>query len=121
MASAIYRAFKKYKLEFEAENKPKQGPETITVTNLEYRIQFFTDRVMLQLSDPRFKGLKELAVYEQNGLYKYTSGHFATFEEARNALHDVKSKGFVDAFVIAFQEGKRINVNEARKLDGSLK
>jgi N-acetylmuramoyl-L-alanine amidase len=108
-------------LEFEAENKPIPEQETLTVRNLEYRVQFFTDKVMLQLSDPRFKDLKELAVYEQDGLYKYTSGHFTTFEEARAALHKVKSNGFNDAFVIAFQDGNRIDVNEARRLDGSLK
>jgi N-acetylmuramoyl-L-alanine amidase len=117
MASAIYRAFKQYKTEFEIENKPKEEEVIVVSIGLEYRIQFFTDRVMIELSDPRFSGLSDLDIYEQGGLYKYTSGHFTTFDEARLAISAVKAKGFGDAFVVAFKEGKRISISEARSLE----
>jgi N-acetylmuramoyl-L-alanine amidase len=120
MASAIYRAFKAYKLEFELENKPKDITEEVVVmpSSLDYRIQFFTDRIMVSLSDPRFSGLQDLEMYEADGLYKYTSGHFSTFEEARGHLEVVRDVGFEDAFIVAFNEGKRIAISDARALEG---
>ncbi len=121
MASAIYRAFKQYKIEFEIENKPKENGVIVIATGLEYRIQFLTERVMVELSDPRFSGLTDLEMYQQDGLYKYTSGHFATFDKAMSTLSAVKAKGFNDAFIVAFSKGKRISVKDARSLETSLK
>jgi N-acetylmuramoyl-L-alanine amidase len=119
MASAIYRAFKRYKLEFEMENKPREETTEVVVmsSGLDYRIQFFTDRVMVPLSDPRFAGLMDMEMYRQDGLYKYTSGHFDNFDEARSHLDTVREKGFQDAFIVVFKEGRRITVNEARSLE----
>lgn len=121
MASAIYRAFKQYKIEFEIENKPREEKPVVMATQLDYRIQFFANQVMVELSDPRFEGLPNLEIYEQSGLYKYTSGHFSTFEEARSRVSAIKAKGFTDAFVVAFSEGKRISVKSARELESGQK
>jgi N-acetylmuramoyl-L-alanine amidase len=119
MASAIYRAFKQYKKEFEMENKPMEQERQVKDRDLDYRIQFYADRVMVPLSDPRFKDIKEPEMYRQDGLYKYTSGHFVTFEDARSQLSEIRTAGFTDAFVVAFSEGKRIPVNEARALEAA--
>lgn len=122
MASAIYRAFKQYKLEYEKENKPKEVAETIQQNDiiesgLSFRVQFYTKNMMVELSDPRFAGLKEMDVYHHNGLYKYTSGRFSSFAKAREYLPEVIDKGFEGAFVVAFKDNKRIPIDEARSLE----
>lgn len=136
LASAIYRAFKDYKLEFEKENKayayraealkqnqPEQEQEKEVITDtspapreLEFLVQFYTSPRQLPLSDPRFKQLPEISYYEHNGLYKYTSGHFSRMEEASKHQTKVRKQGFGDAFVIAVYQGKRIPISEARQI-----
>ena len=129
MASAIYRSFKQYKLDYELENKvivareeiekkPETEPETvITAKGLNYRVQFFTSPNMILLSDPRFSGLTDMAFYEHNGLYKYTTGMFPNTIEAAKHLAQVRDLGFKDAFIAAFNDNQRISLEEARKLE----
>ena len=118
MASAIYRAFKKYKLDFEKENELKETtPIVIMESELSYRVQFFTFKNLLALSDTRFLGIPDLHVYDHNGLYKYTSGDFETFDEARAHIPELTKKGFEGAFIVAFKSNKRISVTEARELE----
>ena len=131
MASAIYRAFKEYKREFEKENdaweyrkkivnSTSNESEKVKTINpvvkqaVDYRVQFYTSPRQLPLSDSRFKGLAELSYYEHNGVYKYTSGSFATLDEATTHRKVVRSTGFSDAFVVAFHKDSRVSISEAK-------
>ncbi len=130
MASAIYRAFKEYKIEFERENavdnevvEVQEEEELVKPTeaiknDVEYRVQFYTHRSKLPSSDKRFASLSAIAVYEHNGLFKYTAGSFNQLEEAKTYMKTVRSKGYKDAFVVAFYKDKRISLSEASKIDG---
>ncbi len=128
MASAIYRAFKAYKLEFEKENKPIEVKELVDegnppletkeiISGLDYRIQFYTSPMQLVLSDPRFKNLTGLSYYSHNGMYKYTSGHFRLLDHALKHQKLVRKKGFPDAFIVPFYEGERITLKQAKKIE----
>lgn len=116
MASAIYRAFKEYKLTYEKENAVVEVPKPDRATDVEFRIQFFTSPQELPLNDQKFKGIKDIASYYHNGLYKYTSGNYLTNNEAEHDLSGIRSKGFKDAFVVAFHKNERISVSEAKRL-----
>ncbi len=133
MASAIYRAFKEYKIEFEKENnayeyrkqvvdddnltsEPVKSIEPQTNNNVVFKVQFYTSPRQLLLSDTRFNKLDNLSYYEHNGLYKYTSGSFTSLDHAKAHQKQVKSKGFTDAFVVAFHHNSRISISEAVKL-----
>ena len=63
-----------------------------------------------------YRDLPEVKKYFQNGLYKFTSGNFASFKEASAFRAEVISKGFKDAFVVPFYKDKRITNEEARRL-----
>ena len=131
MASAIYRAFKEYKREFEKENNAWEYRKHVANTDTDnsakiklidpekksgviYRVQFYTSPRQLPLSDSRFKGLEILSYYKHNGMYKYTSGSFSDIQNASNHQKKVRSAGFLDAFVVAFFENKRISLNDAK-------
>jgi len=121
MASAIYRAFKEYKREFEQENnaweyrkESVKSIDPVTKQVVDYRVQFYTSPRQLKLSNPRFGKLSNLSYYEHNGMYKYTSGNFPTVEDAKIYQKKVKDAGFSDAFVIAFYKGNRISISEAQ-------
>ncbi len=117
LASAIYRAFKEYKQEFEKQNKVVAKAETKTTRpDLKYRVQFYTNKKNIPLTNRRFKKVSDVQVYQQNGMYKYTSGEFSTPDSANVHLKTVKKAGFKDAFVVVFKEGKRITLKEAKQL-----
>ncbi|MBC8321699.1 MAG: N-acetylmuramoyl-L-alanine amidase [Bacteroidetes bacterium] len=133
MASAIYRAFKEYKREFEKENNAweyrKQivkaydgdSAEAKVKTTAEnptpiYKVQIYTSPLLIPTTHLRFKKLENLSYYKHNGIYKYTSGSFETLEQAYIYRKKVRSKGFPDAFVVAFLNNNRITITEASLL-----
>lgn len=130
LASAIYRAFKAYKLAYEKENKPvtvkqivKEGnqpdEEKTASSPLDYRVQFYTSPMQLELSSPRLKNLPALSYYLHNGLYKYTTGHFGTLKKALRYQAEVRNKGFKDAFVVAFLNNNRITIAQAKQIESA--
>jgi len=117
MASAIYRAFKEYKIAYEKENAVVEPITSQANTGLDYRIQFYTNPKELSLSDNMFKGIDKLAIYNHNGLYKYTSGHFSNLQKANEQLGEIRKKGFNDAFIVVFNNDMRITSDEAKRLE----
>jgi hypothetical protein len=57
-------------------------------------------------------------VERHEGLYKYTIGSFSTYGQANNMRSTVLSKGINGAFVVAYRDGRRIPVADARKFTG---
>jgi N-acetylmuramoyl-L-alanine amidase len=132
MANAMFSAFEKYKSDLEGvtsvTNKPiieevpeapKQNlPTTVEPTKelVTFRIQIETSEVKLAKNANRFKGF-EVMEYQQDGFFKYTTGQFENDFKAANAYkNELRQKGFPNAFVVAFQNGERINLEKAIKL-----
>lgn len=49
-----------------------------------------------------------------NGVTRYTAGVFVAFNSADEAKQSIREMGYSDAFVVAYQNGKRISISEAR-------
>ena len=77
-----------------------------------FKIQFLTASSKLANNDRRLKGLQPVDYYVENGIYKYTYGASTDYNAVRSKLKTVTSK-FKDAFIIAFKNDKKVNVNEA--------
>ncbi len=64
--------------------------------------------------------VKDLAAVEKqttaSGSLRYTSGSFATFEEAEAYKKELENKGFVDGFVIAMFKNEIVSIQEAMEL-----
>lgn len=58
-------------------------------------------------------GLPVVNAEQIEGLNKYTTGSFATYQDARNSRESVRSKGVESPFVVAYSNGKRVTVQEA--------
>ncbi|MFI5149427.1 MAG: hypothetical protein ACHQRM_06805 [Bacteroidia bacterium] len=70
-----------------------------------------------QISGEKFRGLNPLtAETTPQGFYRYTAGVFTHFEKADKAKGEIRAMGFNDAFVVAFYNGKRIPINDARAM-----
>jgi hypothetical protein len=61
---------------------------------------------------------RPVLVERHNGLYKYTVGSFSTYSQASDFRSTVLSRGIKGAFVVAYRNGKRINVMDARRATG---
>lgn len=97
--------------------EPKDTTTTKPVPRkVSFRVQFAASSANKPLTSPEFSALKDVKVYLMNSLYRYTTGDFATLEEAVAWQSQVQGKGFKDAFVVAFYNEQRISPQEAIKL-----
>lgn len=77
-----------------------------------FKIQILTSSRPLAANDKRLKGLKGVEHYREDGLYKYTYGASADYNKMVRTRREIAPK-FKDAFIIAFKNGKKVNVNAA--------
>ena len=81
-----------------------------------FKIQIAASGKKLDLTPSNFKGLNNLSLNTDGGsLYKYMYGNTSNYNEAKDNLAEAKAKGFEGAYIVAFKDGKKINVQEALK------
>lgn len=67
------------------------------------------------ISQDLFKGFAPLMGEKvSTGITRYTAGIFLDFSNADEAKKAIRDLGYSDAFVVAFKDGKRVGVREAR-------
>ena len=131
MAESMFTAFRKYKNELEGVEEEVVGPaipnnaseeeekppvEPDNADDVIFRVQVETSEKKIPLTSPRFSGYKVFE-YEQSGLFKYTIGsHVNDFSAANDMKNNLRQNGFQHAFVVAFLNGERINLQKAIKL-----
>ena len=79
-----------------------------------FKVQFLTSEKKLPAGSPKLKGMNDVGFYRDGKLYKYTSGATTDYEEARKIMKNVRST-YKDAFIIAFRNGERTDLQEAIK------
>lgn len=85
-----------------------------TNTKLFFAVQIAVSRNDLPCLPENFKGVESVWKQEQYGLYKYYSGRLATFTDAE-ALKQKVVEHYPDAYLVAFEKDKKIDLNEAKK------
>lgn len=130
MASSMFTAFEKYKFELEGiDGKTTLTNGTVVAVKTDenqipaeekdkviFRVQIETSESKIATTSAKFKGLK-VYEYKQDNLYKYTVGSFlGDFAAANKYKAEMREQGFQHAFVVAFMNGERINMEKAIKL-----
>ena len=77
-----------------------------------FKVQIFASSALIKTGDPRFKGLSDVGHYQDGGMYKYTVGDSNDYNAINRLRREISDK-FPQAFVIAFKDGVRMDVNEA--------
>ena len=79
-----------------------------------FKVQILASSKQLRPDNELLKGAVELSSYEENGMYKYTCGASTDYSVIYQLRKTLLSK-FPEAFIVAFRQEKRMNVNEAIK------
>ena len=77
-----------------------------------FKVQFLAGASKLKANSPQLKGLTGAECYEENGMYKYTVGASPDYQEIYRLRKELLDR-FPQAFIIAFKDGVRVDVNEA--------
>ena len=77
-----------------------------------FKVQIFASSALIKAGDTRFKGLSGVGHYQDGGMYKYTVGDSTDYNAINRLRREISDK-FPQAFVIAFKDGVRMDVNEA--------
>lgn len=99
---------------------PQDAPANAEITPLMgaasqtpiFKIQILTGRTRIKTTDRQFKGLADVDCYEEGGLFKYTVGASADYNAIARQRREILDK-FPEAFIIAFKNGQKMNINEA--------
>jgi hypothetical protein len=81
-----------------------------------FKVQIISSSTPLSKNSPQFMRFESVEEYKDSGLYKYTVGFKKDLKSAYVLQSQLRKKGFSGAFVVAFKNGKRIPVSEAKKL-----
>lgn len=129
MATSMFTAFETYKFELEGidgkTTTVNNGTATVGANTEEesmakdkvfFKVQIETSETKIPTTSQKFKDLKVFE-YKQDNLYKYTAGNFENdFSAANKYKNELRTMGYQHAFVVAFMNGERINLEKAIKL-----
>ena len=77
-----------------------------------FKVQLLASTVKLKAGSAQLKGVKDVDYYEEKGMYKYTVGASANYAEIYQLRKQLLDR-FPQAFIVAFKDGKKVDVNEA--------
>ena len=142
LAKSILKAFKEYKADMEKDEKANteiiELQDTIAQSKFSiekkdslkksiqagvsdsneiiFGVQFSISNTKKPSNSESFNGVTEVWSYTHDGMYKYVSGRETSLDLAVNRMQAIREKGFKEAFVVAFINGKRISPTEAVKI-----
>ena len=146
MASAIYRAIKKYIAEVENisvtqlnkvvsidtlsekgiahKNNDELKEDTVAsainpggLDSINYRVQLFVSSEKKNLKPEKFNGLDKITFDKVNNLYKYYYARVSSYSEAKNVRKIAQEKGYDEAFIVSFRGETKIELQEALNLE----
>ena len=79
-------------------------------------MQFASSDKELDLNENKFSSVETGSYYKVGSFLKYTSGNYKTSAEAFKHQKKLADAGFKDCFVVAFKNGQRIDIKEAKAL-----
>lgn len=91
--------------------KPAVKTDVVNQSVPVFKVQIFSSKVKVKAGSPLFKGLEGCESYEEGSYTKYTYGASNNYNTINRLRKEVAEK-FPQAFVVAFKNGKKMDVNE---------
>lgn len=99
----------------EVKTPETKNQETVVNSGVVFKIQISASGRNLDTVPQNFNGLSPVSVIQEGTLYKYYYGETNHYETAQSYLQEAKAKGYDSAFITAFKNGQRINLQDALK------
>jgi len=93
------------------QNKPAQQKANVADAPV-FKLQIFVSNRTLRKGDAHFKGETGYDSYQEGNMVKYTMGASTNYNEIYR-LRKTLAEKFPEAFIIAFKNGKKYDVNQA--------
>lgn len=103
---------KPQKAQSQQANRATDSKQQASSEGIVFKVQILTASQPLAKNDKRLKGLNNVDYYQEKGLYKYTYGASADYNQVLRTKRSVAAQ-FKDAFIVAFKNGKKMDVNQA--------
>ena len=94
-----------------AQNKPAQQKANVADAPV-FKLQIFVSNRTLRKGDAHFKGETGYDSFQEGNMVKYTMGASTNYNEIFR-LRKTLAEKFPEAFIIAFKNGKKYDVNQA--------
>ena len=126
MAQAIYNAFKSYKsnrdkiyneiVKDRGIEKPTATSPVANSSQVVFKIQLASSTNKIEPKSYNFKGLRNVEIKKDGKYYRYYYGSTNSYASIKKSLKTAKAKGYKDAFVMGFVDGKRVDLQKAIQL-----
>ena len=93
-------------------NKPQTRKTATGSSRPVFKVQIIASSRSLRPGSGQFKGLTGVESYEENGMVKYTYGASTDYNEIYRLRKSILDK-FPEAFIIAFKDGVKTDINKA--------
>lgn len=93
-------------------SRPIVAESATNDNSITFKIQILTSSKPLSKNDKRLKGLKDVEYYKEGGIFKYTYGASPDYNKVLRTKRNIAAQ-FKDAFIIAFRNGEKMNINTA--------
>ncbi len=108
-----------------AEEAPKEktepAPEPVKTepiqanSDIVFKVQLAVTAKKLEMDFKNFKGLQNVTMERMGKNYKYFYGETIDYEASKNLLAEAKAKGFKSAFLVAYKNGDKIDIQDVIK------
>nr|WP_316930128.1 N-acetylmuramoyl-L-alanine amidase [Tamlana sedimentorum] len=121
ISSAITDAILDYKKKLDGnvgtiyENNSNTSEGISSNNDVVFKIQIAASSKALETKPYNFNGLDNISRLKDGNLYKYFYGYTTNYEQTKILEEEAKKKGYGSCFVVAFKDGKKIEIMEAIK------
>lgn len=113
MPTLVPDTYKKVEVVRQADTVRKTGTVNKPVASAAvFKVQILVSSRVLRKGDSHFKGETDYDSYQEGGMVKYTMGSSANYNEIYRLRKSLLEK-FPEAFIIAFKDGQKYDVNQA--------
>lgn len=92
-----------------------ENQEVMIVEGVTFKVQIAASSKELEAKSYNFKGLTDISREKVGTLFKYFSGITSDYNLARDLEIRAQTAGYPDAYIVAYKEGKRIDLSQALK------
>lgn len=84
-----------------------------------FKVQLAASANKIEPESFNFKGLNDISREKEERLFKYFHGNTSDYNEIKKMLELAKVKGYPTAFIVAYQNGKRVNLSQVINSDSN--